>query len=393
MPSLDAYRWLIGDEAAHWLKKVAEDLAGRPALPATVKSLRTVLGAERAVLVWGQIELRAKARAKFSRADELFFTARGLEQATDEILAGYKAQRFAELGNVADLCCGIGGDAMALCQEHAVELIDRDETSLLLAAANIERMGGTLASQTASTVGPEQVAGTMAWHIDPDRRPAGVRTSRVELGDPGVEVIDALLARCCDAGVKVAPAADLPAHWLDRCQREWIQTRGECRQQVAWFGRLAEEQGQRTATLVDANGEACSFSGTGEVSPGFADELGEYLFDPSPSLCAAGLVGVLAEVCGLGVLSPQSSYLTGDQAVVHPHLQAFAVEQELPLDVRQLRSYLHANKIGRLEIKKKGVDMTPETLRPQLKLAGDAEATLVLAQSAGQVRAMVCRRA
>ena len=34
------------------------------------------------------------ARTKFSHAEAMFFTQRGLEQATDEIVAAYKARRF-----------------------------------------------------------------------------------------------------------------------------------------------------------------------------------------------------------------------------------------------------------------------------------------------------------
>jgi hypothetical protein len=392
MPSLDAYRWLIGDEAAPWLRKLADDLADRPPLPATVKSLRLQLGTERAALVLDQVQLRAKAHVKFPRADELFFTAKGLEQATDQWLAGYKAQRFAGFADVADLCCGIGGDALALAQEHPLRLVDRDEISLLLAAANIERSGGILANQSAAAVEPKHVANVMAWHIDPDRRSSGRRTSRVELGEPGVEAIDALLGVCKEAAVKLAPAADVPPHWHDQCQREWIETRGECRQQVVWFGGLAEEIACRTATLVDATGEACSFTGKPDVSCGSAEQIGAYLFDPSPSLSAAGLVGALADSLGLAVVSTKSSYLTGAEAVVHPHLQTFAVEQELPLDVRQLRAYLHARKISRLEIKKRGVDVTPESLRPQLDLSGDESGTLILARVGTQARAIMCRR-
>lgn len=392
MPSLDAYRWLIGDEAEIWLQKVADDLAGQPPLPAAVRALRTELCAERSALVLEQVELRARAREKFTHADQLFFTRRGLEQATDESLASYKAQRFFECTEVADLCCGIGGDAVALAQDHAVHLIDRDEVSLLLAAANVQRGGGIIGKTTAADVDPGHVTDVDAWHIDPDRRASGHRTSRVELGEPGVETIDALRSACANAAVKLAPAANAPEHWLAECQREWIQTRGECRQQVAWFGSLAEASGSATATLIDSSGEACSYTSDYDTPVRFADEVSAYLFDPSPSLMAARLTGALVDALELGALAPQSLYLTGESAIAHPHLQAFAVEEVLPLDIRQLRAWLRARGIGRLEIKKRGVDITPESLREHLSLAGENAATLILARVGDQARAIVCRR-
>lgn len=392
MPALDDYRWLIGEEAAIWLRKVSADLAGQPPLPAAIKALRAQLGAERTALVLEQVELRARASEKFQRADELFFTRRGLEQATDETLAAYKAQRFSGAASVADLCCGIGGDAMALAIDHAVRLVDRDEVSLLLATTNVQRCGGMLDASVAASVDAELIADIDAWHIDPDRRSSGQRTSRVELGEPGVDAIDALRLACGDAAIKLAPAAAVPPHWLAECEREWIETRGECRQQVAWFGQLAEMPGGRVATLIDANGEACSYQAEADMPPAVAANVSTYLYDPSPSLVAAKLVGALAEALELTALSPQSLYLTGESELVHPHLQAFLVEQELPSDVRKLRSYLQARGIGRLEIKKRGVDMTPETLRPQLALSGEHSATLILTRVGDNVRAIICRR-
>lgn len=392
MPALEDYRWLVGEEAASWLRKVAADLAGEPPLPAAIKALRSQLGPERTGLVLEQVELRAKAREKFQRADELFFTRRGLEQATDETLATYKAQRFASAANVADLCCGVGGDAMALTQDHVVRLVDRDEVALLLSTTNVERCGGMLQESIAASIDPEHVVDVDAWHIDPDRRSSGQRTSRVELGEPGVEAIDALRRACGHAAIKLAPAAAVPPHWLAECEREWIETRGECRQQVAWFGQLAEAPGGTVATLIDANGEACSYQSEADLPPAITANVSTYLYDPSPSLVAAKLVGSLAEALELSALSPHSLYVTGENELVHPHLQTFAVEQELPLDVRKLRSYLQAWKIGRLEIKKRGVEITPESLRPQLALSGEHSATLILTRVGDNVRAIICRR-
>src|SRR5688500_17579442 len=63
----------------------------------------------------GQSRLRAKARAKFAEfADRMLFTRAGLEQATRLAVAARHAGRFRSAGmeSVADLGCGIGGDAL-----------------------------------------------------------------------------------------------------------------------------------------------------------------------------------------------------------------------------------------------------------------------------------------
>ncbi|MGH7139964.1 MAG: hypothetical protein ACREHD_29850, partial [Pirellulales bacterium] len=105
-PSFDDYRWLVGDDAGRILAELADwtnplGTAGR---------LRKNLSATRVHLLLAQVELRRRARLKFIYAERMFFTPVGLEQATDEWIAAYKASRFLSNEPVIDLCCGIGGD-------------------------------------------------------------------------------------------------------------------------------------------------------------------------------------------------------------------------------------------------------------------------------------------
>ncbi len=82
-----------------------------------------------------QHELRLAARAKFSRAMDMFFTRAGLEQASAEVVARHRRARFAGHGALADLCCGIGGDLAALAGEHQVRAVDRDPLHLRIESA------------------------------------------------------------------------------------------------------------------------------------------------------------------------------------------------------------------------------------------------------------------
>ena len=71
---------------------------------------------------------RRKAAKKFADPEHLFVDPIGVEQATGIEVARYKARRFAEIGadRIIDLCCGIGGDAMALAGIADMMLIDTD---------------------------------------------------------------------------------------------------------------------------------------------------------------------------------------------------------------------------------------------------------------------------
>ena len=60
--------------------------------------------------------LRQKAASKFQNAARMFFTKEALEQSSSEIVAQHRATRFRGSQHIADLCCGIGGDALALAK-------------------------------------------------------------------------------------------------------------------------------------------------------------------------------------------------------------------------------------------------------------------------------------
>ena len=85
---------------------------------ALAERLRREYPADLVALATAQRELRLVAAAKFSRADQMLFTRAGYEQSSSEAIARYRAARLAGArhgaGRVADLCCGIGGDLIAL---------------------------------------------------------------------------------------------------------------------------------------------------------------------------------------------------------------------------------------------------------------------------------------
>ena len=103
----------MSEAAKPWLSLTGEEPHQQPTV-GMLSRLRRDLWPERSHLVVEQVELRARGREKFSRADQMFFTRQGLEQATDEQLAAYKASRFVVGEAVVDLCCGIGGDLISL---------------------------------------------------------------------------------------------------------------------------------------------------------------------------------------------------------------------------------------------------------------------------------------
>jgi hypothetical protein len=392
--NLENYMWLVSDAARPWLAEASEHVAAAAGQvsAAHVVQLRKSLPAARAQLVLEQAALRLRAREKFTRAEQMFFTRQALEQATDEQVAAEKAARFPGEAAVADLCCGIGGDLVALAERSTATGIDLAPSLAILAEANLAaygRHGSRALEQPAESV---DLAGFAAWHIDPDRRPRAVRTTKIDLCEPPLESLEQMLAANPEAAIKLAPAAEVPPTWAATSEQQWLGSRGECRQLVAWFGALARHPGRHSATVVDARGGPRTIVGSPATTFPVASRIGRFLYEPHAAVLAARLVATLCADHAWEAVASQTAYLTSDRLAPEPACAAFEVQEVLPLDRKQLRAYFRERQIGRLEVKKRGVDIDPERLRKEVSAEGDESATLLICPIGGRVQAIVARR-
>ena len=154
-----------------------------------------------------QQSLRVAAREKFSRAADMYFTRAGLEQASSELAAAHSAGRFADLGLVADLCCGIGGDLTALASvARHVLAVDTDLETLAFAMRNVTVNGASgHVTPVCADVRGLHLAAVQAAFIDPARRADG-RRLRTGDSDPPLDWCFSLGRRVPRVCVKAAPA-------------------------------------------------------------------------------------------------------------------------------------------------------------------------------------------
>jgi predicted RNA methylase len=395
------YHWLTGDEAEVMLNELA---ASALPLHTAVGRLRRHLSPERTHLVAELVELRRRAAAKFSNAERMFFTRTTLEQATDENIARYKAFRICQrtgsinarcTSPIADLCCGIGGDLLSLAEQGTVIAVDRNPIVAHLASANMRAVVPSSDVQFHTIdVADMNLDDVDAWHIDPDRRANSRRITSLEFCQPDAAAMERLLRRVQHAVIKLAPATKVPDAWNEDCELEWISRGGECRQQLAWHGNLAESPGQHRATILTAaRGLAArTLVGTPNDSTPIAPRLSQYIFDVDSAVLAARLKGTLAAMHNLQALDTGPTYLTGDTPIADAALTCFQVDDILPLRPQSVAKYLRGRHVGQLEIKKRGVDVVPEKLRRELKLRGDNAATLIIAKVAGRPTAISAHR-
>ena len=408
MAEFSDYSWLTGAEAARVLADAVRD--DRP-LHQRLASLRGVIGPVRAGLVVELVEQRARGAEKFGPlAERLFGTRTQWEQATDAWIARYKAARFATAGSgpVEDFCTGMGGDLVALAERRATTGWDLSEAAVAFAEANLAAVGaerGAVRQGDVEDCTPD-VHG--AWHVDPDRRVDGRRSTTPELHSPTPATIDRWLAPCPPGALKLAPATRPLVAWIERAEWEWISRGRECRQLVAWFGDLRTSAGggegaaRRATRVVPRAGvdsalesydhELASFAASPQSAENVVDAPRQFVFEPDPALIAAELVGAMANERGLATLGPGSVYLTGDKAIASPLLAAFEVEEEVPLRTAAVASRLAERRVGVVEVKVRGVAHSPEQFRRALKLRGENTATVFLTRIGRRETALIARR-
>jgi len=349
--------------------------------------------AGRVAAVLSQYRLRRRASAKFGRfADRMLFTETGLEQATRLRVAALHAGRFAAAGleHVADLGCGIGGDAMAMAAlDLRVTAVERDEVTAALAAYNLAPWASAhVVHGDLTAIDLDGVDGI--W-LDPARREGARRLA--DPGDWSPRLDTALeLARRRPAGIKLGPGMDR-ALLPDSGEAQWVSVGGDVVELVLWSGSLARPNVGRAALVLGADDSAHELTAKRDSEDAAVGELGDWVYEPDGAVIRARLIGLLADQLGGRMLDPTIAYVTADRLAPTPFARAFHVRERWPLDVRHLRRELAAREIGVLEIKKRGVDIDPAALRPKLQLRGDRSAVLILTRVAGEKAALLAERA
>lgn len=341
-----------------------------------------------------QSRLRARARAKFGEfADRMLFTEAGLEQATRLRVAALHAGRYARAGmrHVADLGCGIGGDAMAFAAiDLEVTAADADEVTAAVAAFNLTPFPRVEVLHSRAEDVP--LGGIDAAWLDPARRStAGGVTKRLAAADfsPPLDFAFGLAERM-PVGVKLGPGTDrdlVPPG----TEAQWVSVDGDVVELAVWTGALARPGVGRSALVIRGD-QAHELIAPADSEDAPVGPLGDFLYEPDGAVIRSRLIGDLARANGAWMLSEGIAYLTADREFDTPFARGFRVLDRLPADERHLRQSLHSRGVGTLEIKKRGVDVDPAALRTRLKLKGEASATVVLTREEGRHVALLVER-
>jgi hypothetical protein len=388
---------LISPEAQALLADLSYD--SKADVVALVSSLRKQ-GHDPAVVatVLTQAKLRKRATAKFGEfASQLLFTEHGLEQATRLKVAALHAGRFQRAGisEVADLGCGIGSESMALAslgiKVHAFEI---DEVTAALATYNLAAFENCVVKQ--ADVEGLDLNNFESLFFDPARRdltgPKGISTTRhfdPAHYSPNFDFCTKW-AELKPTGIKLGPGHDKKAI-PETAEAQWVSVNGDLVELGLWFGSLGRPGISRSALLLSDSGvlEITSAERTSESAA--LGDVKDFVFEPDASLIRSGLMSDFAADENLEIISPDIAYLTSSQEIKSPWLKTYAVMDNLPFDRKKLKAYLKERKVGVLEIKKRGSDISPEKLRQELALKGENTLTLIITRVRGDHRVLVTK--
>lgn len=329
-----------------------------------------------------QAELRARAADKLSRAGSMWLTRDGLEQAAGEPAARHRAARLPP-GPAVDLCCGIGGDLLAVAAGRGdVLAVDRDPLHLRMAVLNagVYGVGAGVRAVCADVRAVDLTAVEVAL-VDPARRRGG---SRLAAGssEPPLAWCLALADRVPAVAVKAAPGLSrnlVPAGW----EMELVADGRDLKEAVLWSPALA--QARTRATVL---GAASLTPVPGDPVPVAAP--GQWLLDPSPAVTRAGLVEDLARLLGAWKIDERVAFLSTDRPVLSSYSRLLHVDAVLAWSLRAVAAELRRLDVGAVDIRQRGLGGDVEDLRRRLRLTGRRRVTLVMTRVSDRPTALVC---
>ncbi|WP_069814546.1 class I SAM-dependent methyltransferase [Streptomyces sp. TP-A0874] len=389
MDDVDSFSALLTPEGQALLEELRDHDPGRELAVAT--RLRRHHPAELVSAALGQARLRQRAVAKFGAADaqRMFFTPQGVEQSTRAAVAEHRARRFEEIGvhRAADLCCGIGADAIALARAGVQVLaVDRSPLTCAVARANMAALGLSRRVEVrCADVTEVDVAEFDAVFADPARRNGRGRVFDPEAYSPPLSWAVETARRAPHGALKVAPGIPHEAVPED-AEAEWVSDGGDVKEAVLWFGTAPRV---RRATVLPTG---ASLLGTGLPAPPVGP-VGRWLYEPDGAVVRAHLVADVAERIGGRLIDPTIAYVTADVLHQVPYATAYEVTDTLPFNLKKLRSLLRERGVGVVTIKKRGSAVEPEELRKRLRLHGSDSCVVFLTRVAGSPTVLLAQPA
>lgn len=336
------------------------------------------------------IALVPKYRKKFDTNAFLTCDKLALEQSTAADIGIYKARFFDGAESVDDLCCGMGGDSFFLPQTVPVRGVDLSEERVAMYLFNTKAMGYQREALTADV--RTLKSRSALFTIDSARRAKDDDNQRnfSELTPSLSEIIE--LAKLYKGGMAKLPPGYPQESFPAETEKFYLGAKNDCRECLLLFGSLAKNPGKTHAVFIDSFGNAHVWTSSSptELSCG---PLSNFLAEPIPVLIRSHLFPEIAQSLSPDVrlISPGIAYLTSDKSLHGDGFRNFRILGSVPLSTGKIKKLLRDHRIGKLTIKKRGVEIVPEAEIKRLSPKGENEGVLFYTRVAGEKTAILTK--
>jgi hypothetical protein len=363
----DSERWLyLSTAEAAPLVRAVEAMGSSPSANAIAK-LRRTFDHDDLRLAIDLVGARRLAARKFPSRPHLLCDRQGIEQASSEQTAAWKARRFGS-EPVLDLCCGIGGDAMALAARGPTVGVDRSPARSVMCHVN-----AGIETRTDEVSSVELDAPLI--HIDPARRDevTGKRRWALEALEPSVMAIAKITDAVEGGAIKLGPGLGrdeaLP---FGETTLEFLAEHGSIVQAVVWFGSLATAGALRRAS--DA-GTGISIEGVPR-RPEYRSTVGQFLLTPHVAIERAELLPQALGPLDARELAPGLGLLSCDEVPETPWFSCFRVDAVMSPRLPKVKAWLRAHDGGQVVVRTRDQAIDADAWTRSLQGSGATEFVL-----------------
>ena len=338
------------------------------------------------------ITLVPKYRKKFNTDALLACDKLALEQSTAADIGKFKAHLFEKATSIDDLCCGMGGDTFFLNKEIPVRGVDLSEERIEMYRFNTRALGAPREAILADIRTLEKRSAFFT--VDPARRAKDGDNQRnfSELTPTFSEVLE--LSKLYKGGMAKLPPGYPTDEFPANVEIIYLGAKNDCRECLVLFGELAENPGKTRAVSIDHTGNAVSWisenvHSTDKELP--VGKLSAYLAEPIPVLVRSHL---FAEVAlrsdpDAHLISAGIAYAASDTPLDPNAFHNFRILGSAPISTGKVKKLLKEFDIGKLTLKKRGVEIVPEAEIKRLAPKGKREAILFYTRVAGEKTAIL----
>jgi hypothetical protein len=238
------------------------------------------------------------------------------------------------------------------------------------------------------------LAGVDGVFLDPARRTAGHNNTKRQMNaddwSPSLTfALDA--ARSVGAGgIKLGPGTDRELIPND-AEAQWVAVGDDVVEMGLWFGRARRDDIARSALILTSTGHH-ELVAPADAPNAPVGELARFVYEPNGAVIRAHLIGDVARSLGGHMIDESIAYITTATASPTPFARGYEVLETTTVDAKAISRALATHDMGRVEIKKRGIDIDPAEFRKKLTLTGSDDGVVILTRAGTRRVALIARR-